>query len=427
MIRNTTSIKGFLVWFVCVLFYLYEFLLRTLLGTFQQPIMQDLEINSFNFALLSSTAYLFIYGLMQIPVGAAIGRFGLKKALFFASMVCVIATLGFSYSTNFSSALFFRSLMGLGSAFGFICVLFAVYDWMPYKNIALFIGLSQLLGTLGPMAAGGPLSALANNSTMTWRTIFFDLSLIGCVVAVLIVLVVEKNKQLESSFIILKKSLPLKKEILGMLRDKQVWFIAIYCAFLYFGLEYLSENECKNLLIAKGFTSTFSSYMITIAWLGFAFGSPIGGYLSDKIKRRKPILYFSAISTLLSVTAILYLPLSELQTSFVFLTFGLGVGSASVGIAIMGEQFKSDKISTGLGINNAISILFVSLLAPGISLLLSKVAYEVPYTLSDFQQAFPILILLPFLALLIVMFYIKETYGKSSKESIILNFETISE
>lgn len=45
--------------------------------------------------------------------------------------------------------------------------------------------------------------------------------------------------------------------------------------------------------------------------------------------------------------------------------------------------------------------------------------------LADFQQAFIILIVLPFGALLILMFCIRETYGKSSKESIILNLNVI--
>ncbi|MBA2656270.1 MAG: MFS transporter [Tatlockia sp.] len=423
MLTNKTSLKGIMVWFVCVIFYLYEFLLRTLLGTFQQPIMTDLQLSPFDFALLSSTAYLLIYGLMQIPVGAIISRFGLKNALLFASIICIISTLGFSYSSNYLTALLFRSLMGLGSAFGFICVLFAVYDWMPYKNIAFYIGLSQLIGTMGPMAAGGPLNALASNSSVTWRTIFAILSLIGCGLTVLIFFVVEKNRKQDNSFIFLKPSMPIVDEIIGMLRDRQVWYIALYCAFIYFGLEYLSENECKHLLITKGFSSNFASYMITLAWLGFATGSPICGFLSDKIVRRKPILYFSAISTLFSLIFIIYFPLSQLEIAIAFLCFGFGVGSASVGIVIMGEQFKSDKISTGLGINNAVSILFVSLLAPLISYLLTQLAHGGSYFLPEFQQAFVILIILPLLALLIVMFFIKETYGKSSKESIILNFK----
>lgn len=423
MSNEQASLKGLSVWIVCVLFYLYEFLLRTILGTFQTPITLDLNLNPLNFALLSSTAFLFIYGIMQVPVGAILGKFGLKKGLFFAAVICTLSTLGFALSSNYEVALLLRSLMGLGSAFGFIGVLYALYDWMPYKNIAFYIGISQFLGTLGPMAAGGPLSALAHSSSISWRVIFFALSIMGFILALLIVFFVDKNRKIEGGFFILKKPRQITKELVAMMRDKQVWYIALYCAFNYFSLEYLSENECKNLLMAKGFSSNFSSYMITLAWLGFAIGSPICGYFSDKVSKRKPFLLLSSAFVLFSLTLIIYLPLSEIGISILFLMFGMGVGGGTLGIVIMGEQFQSQQVSTGLGVNNSFAILFVSLLAPCISFLLTFIAKGTVYSLVDFQYAFLVLVLLPLLSL-ITLFKIKETFAKSSKELIILKLKS---
>lgn len=416
-----TSLKGIFIWAVCVLFYFYEFLLRTLLGTFQQPIMQDLNIDSLNFALLSSTAYLLVYGLMQIPVGTILSKFGIKKAMMFASFVCAVATLGFSYSNHYYMALFFRGLMGLGSSFGFICLLAAVYDWMPYKNIAFYIGISQFFGTMGPMLAGGPLNAIAQNTTITWQSIFLVLGFVGVVLTFLIMVIVDKNKKSHGTFVVLSRPNDIAKDLLYMIKEPQVWVIAIFCAFIYFSLEYLSENECKNFLITKGFSSNFASYMITGAWFGFAIGSPLFGYISDKIKRRKPILLFSALATFISLVAIIYFPINEIEIFFSFLLFGMGVGSSGVGIVIMGEQFKSEKVTTGLGLNNGITILFVSIVSPIISYILTIIARQEPYQLGDFQGAFLVLILLPLSASLIAFFGIKETFGKSTKENIILN------
>jgi MFS family permease len=422
MLANPPSLKGISVWLVCVLFYLYEFLLRTLLGTFQNPITADLNLNPLNFALLSSSAYLLVYGVMQIPVGIIFNRIGLKKAMLFAALVCTIATLGFSFCEQFHTALFFRALMGLGSSFGFIAVLFALYDWMPYRYIALYIGISQFLGTMGPMAAGGPLNSLIQSSIITWRDTFSLLSIMGLILFILIAFFVDNNRKMEGNFIVLKRPADLKKDFLAMMKDRQVWGIALFCAFVYFNLEYLSENECKNLLIAKGYSSVFASYMITLSWLGFAIGSPLFGYISDKISRRRPILIFSAISTASALFGIIYLPLTSIAMSLAFFIFGVGVGSSSVGIVNMGEQFTSDKVSTGLGVNNAIAILLVSVLAPIISFILSfhaSTSHVIP--LAGFQQVFIFLVCLPLMALFIAVFFIKETFAKSSKERIILN------
>lgn len=420
MASEKISIQGIIVWLVCVSFYLYEFLLRTILGTFQGNITYDLNLSPTSFAVLSSTAFLFIYGIMQIPVGIILRKWGLKKGLFFASIICCASTLGFSYSSNFGAALLFRSLMGLGAAFGFICVLYSVYDWIPYKKVALYIGLSQFLGTLGPMGAAGPLNSLGQSSAVGWRTVFLFLSLIGLILSILIFFFVDKNKKLEGSFLILQKPLKLTEELFSLLRDKQVLYIALFCAFNYFSLEYLSENEGKSLLMSKGFSNNFSSYMITLAWLGFAIGSPIFGYLSDRMIRRKPFLMLSSFFVLLSLIFILYIPLSHAAACVMFLIFGLGVGGGSIGIVIMGEQFQTHKISTGLGVNNSITILFVSLLAPCISYFLTYIAKGHSYSLANFQSAFSFLVGLPFLALIITHFKIKETFAKSSKENIVL-------
>lgn len=426
MMTNTIKLQGLLVWLVCVLFYLYEFFLRTILGTFQQPLMAHLKLNSFDFALLSSTAYLSVYGLMQIPAGTMLSRLGIKKSMIFATVVCTIATFGFSFSNSYCVALFFRALMGLGSAFGFLGVILAVYNWMPARNIGLFIGLSQFLGTLGPMIGAGPLDTLAQSSNLSWKNLFIILSLIGLSLTFLMAIIVKENVKEHSSFILLSKSTHLKNDLLKIFAEKQVWYIASFCALVYFSLEYLSENECKNLLLAKGFSSTFASYMITLSWLGFAIGAPLFGYLSDKIKQRKPILIFSASFSFLALFSIIYLPLAKSAIAASFLTFGTTIGASSVGIAVMAEQFKSDKISTGLGINNAVTILFVSIMAPLISYLLTLISNGAHYILADFQYVFILILFMPILALGILLDKIKETFGRTSKEPTILNYKNIS-
>ena len=113
MIPKKITLHGFIVWGICAFFFMYEFLLRTVLGTFQLPIMQDLQLSPFKFALLSSTAYQVIYGFMQLPVGIIAKRYGLKKTLLFAVVSCGVANLGFALTQDYSLAIFFSNLDGL--------------------------------------------------------------------------------------------------------------------------------------------------------------------------------------------------------------------------------------------------------------------------------------------------------------------------
>jgi MFS family permease len=168
-------IKGTIIWAICALFFLYEFFLRTVIGAYQFSIMNDLNITLFEFSILSSTAFLMIYGIMQIPVGIVVDNYGLKKSLLFACILCSLSSMTLSYSHSFSYAILSRIIMAIGAAFGLICLLIAVNDWLPSKYRGIFIGLSQFVGTLGPMFAAGPLEKISQNESGNWRNLFMIL------------------------------------------------------------------------------------------------------------------------------------------------------------------------------------------------------------------------------------------------------------
>jgi MFS family permease len=422
MTPNSITIKGLIVWVICALFFMYEFLLRTVLGTFQSPIMLDLDLTPVKFALLSSTAYQLIYGFMQLPVGIITDRLGLKKTLVSAVLVCGVANVGFAFTHQFQVAIFFRVLMGLGSAFGFVCLLVAVYDWMPRKNIALFIGLSQFIGTMGPMLAAGPLNALAEENIVGWRGFFLSFSLVAAVLAVLILGFVENKRETTGKFMILTRDTSIKDNLFNLLRQRQIWFIALFSASIYFSMEYLSENEGTSFLMAKGFSSNFSAYMITVAWLAYAIFCPLLGYISDRLEKRKPVMIFAAICILVGLTGIIYFPLNHIETVICFLLVGLGASGQSVGFAIISEYCKESYLAVGLAFNNAMIMLCAAINAPLVGYILSSVtATGAHHTIADYQEAFVVMIVLTVAAMFIGTFAIKETFCKSMKENTLLN------
>lgn len=416
---KTISLRGLLVWQVCAFFFLYEFLLRTIVGTFQSKLIDDLNLSPVKFSLLSATAYMLIYGLMQIPVGLIAARYSLKKILFVAVMLCAISTFGFSLVQQFSTAIICRMVMGFGSSFGFICLLIAVYDWMPRKNIALFVGLSQFIGTIGPMLAGGPLHSISHASSVGWRGIFFGLAIIGLFIAALSLIFV-KNRQNSGKFIVLARPTELPKILLQLMSQKQVWFIAIYSGCVYFSIEYFSENIGIEFLVSKGFSSSSSAYMITLAWLGYALGCPLIGFISDKIQRRRSVMLASALLALVTLAVIIYFPLGKITTGIFFVLLGLSACGQSIGFATIAEQCKEQYLVVGLGFNNAMIALFISAGAPIIGYVLSQSAH-----IKNYKAALFILIALAITAVLISAFAIKETFCKPTRENTILSLKPI--
>jgi MFS family permease len=416
MVDTKITPLGITVWLVCAIFFTYEFLLRTVLGTFQHPIMYDLSLTPFTFAILSTTAYLVIYGIMQVPVGLIADRIGLKKSLTLAVIICAISGIAFSLTYEFKSAVLARMLMGLGSSFGFVCLLVAVYDWMPKKHYGLFIGLSQFIGTMGPMIAAGPFNAMALSGSIQWRAIFLGLGLFGLVLALIVIAFVKNNHENIGKFKVLSRPASIKLNLSSIFRQKQMWLIALYSALVYFTLEYLSENEGKVFLELNGYSSSFSSYMITVGWLGYAIACPLLGFASDLFKRRKIIMVAAAISCLAAAIMIVYFPISKSILTISFFMLGVGAAGQSIGFAIMAEQCSKFYLAAGLGFNNAMIAMVSSINAPAMGWLLDMHSQTSSLSKHDYLFAFSFIIVLISGALITSVFFIKETYCRPTKD-----------
>jgi MFS family permease len=403
--KSTYTTKGFLTWILCVLFFLYEFLLRTITGTYQQSIMQDLHLNSFQFSLISTTSFAVMYGAMQIPVSFIINTIGLKKALLIGTLSCALSLIGFSFSYNYSMALLYRICMGFGASFGFLSLLVSVYEWIPLRYSAICIGVSQFIGTIGPMVAAGPIDSLSQTFEINWRYIFLFLSGVGFFLTILIALFVQNNEK--------NTNTQIQKPILfrQLFSNIQPWFIAFASAILYISIEVFSENEGRSFLSLKGLRSP--SYMITVAWLGYAIGCPFLGCISDLIQRRKIIMIACAVLSIVSMHTVFYS--SNKQILFcAFFFLGMSASGQSTSLASIAEQFKKQNAVLGFGLNNGMITVVAVINASLVGLMLDYSKQNSPLPIHTYISAFTTLIVTAFISLIVSTFFIKETYQKSS-------------
>lgn len=407
------KLKGFIVCGVAALFFLYEFLLRTVVGTFQYSIVQDLSLTLFQFSLLSSTIFLFVYGLMQLPVGIIVSNIGLKKSLIIGSFLCAIATIGFSYSHSIYAAVFYRLLMGFGASFGLLCLFTAINDWIPKRYSAIAIGIALFFGTMGPMVAAGPLDSLSGSNGVSWRSVFFFLGIIGFILLALIIFFVESNTEKAGKLIVLHKSEGTIASIKRLFVKIGPWYIAILSATLYFALEYISENEGRTFLGLKDISASTASFMITIAWIGYAIGCPLQGFISDFFKRRKVPLVLSSVLGFFSIIGVLYLSDKNLLfISFFFL--GISSSAHTISFALMTEQFKKEFVVIGLALNNAMINTVSAINAPALGLFIDNIKQGVQPSLDEYLFVFNALIIISIISIILAFFFIKETYCKST-------------
>ncbi|MAZ39828.1 MAG: MFS transporter [Legionellales bacterium] len=422
--KNKLSLLGFIIWFLAALFFLYEFFLRTFVGSLAPQIIPDLHLNAETFALLGS-AYYIAYGAMQVPVGILADKFGVKKIMIFATLLCAVATYLFANSTSFGLAFITRMMMGLGSSFAFVCLLVIAVTWFPRKYFGMFAGASQFIGTMGPLLAGGPLVLFLQETHSSWR---YTLSLVagfGIILCLLIIFIVRsKPRDGERHLIYLEKKTDLKKSLLSLVSNRQAWSIALYSAANYVPIALLGAVWGTSFLEAQGLTQSQAADVISLSWLGYAIGCPLVGATSDFTHRRKPLLILCAILGLVITSVVTYMPnLSLYIYAGLFFMLGLAASGQNIGFATISESVDLGAKATALGMNNGAITLASAIIPPLVSYFINlsaggHISHLQP---ENFYMAFALLPILYLIALGLSTFVIKETYCKPQKAVIHVN------
>ncbi|MDX8430993.1 MAG: MFS transporter [Candidatus Algichlamydia australiensis] len=414
------TFSGVAIWVVGLLFYLFEFFLGVFPGTIAPELMESFSINAEEFAIVGA-GYYIVYGLMQVPVGLLVKKFGTRLVLTFASSICTLGTLWFSFTTSFISALFSRMMMGFGASFGFVSMLVLVLNWFPRKNFGLFSGLSQLVGTVGPILAGGPLAFLLRSLGGDWQLILRGFAAVGATITVLIYLVVRnKPDRAKNTLVYLTPSHSLRKDLKNLLKRRRVWFIVLYAGIVYSSAPLLGAYWGTTFLATKGYSKEIAASIISLIWLGMAIGSPTWGWLSDRVKRRKSVLSLAALIGLVS-SSLLFFPINQ-EFILIAVIFFLGLASAgqALSFASATETVPTALHSACIGLNNCLVILCSSFVPPFCSSIIQSASPTingvVTYTEESFTKGLAIIPILFLLAFLISTFLIKETFCRQQHE-----------
>jgi MFS family permease len=419
--RQITKL-GLFIWLLAALFYLYEFFLRTFIGTIVPEITHSLHLDAEQLSIIGA-AYYLTYGLMQIPVGMLIDHYGTRLLLSIATVVCVFGVFLFAVAQGFYFGIIGRLCMGLGSSFGFVALLVLALNWFPRKHFGFFAGLTQLLGAFGPILAGAPLVLLLYASHDNWRVVLTGIGILGLVIAVLIALFIRnKPKEFKYQTIFLQIPESLWKRLICLLKDLQAWWIVIYATVNYMTIALLGAVWGTTYLQARGMTHSVAAFVSSMIWFGLAIGAPTVGFISDRMKRRKSVMIFCAALGIIITLAIIYWP-GKSKELFALLFFGLGIAGSgqSVSFALMSEHVATNLHATALGFNTAVITFSATFIIPLISLLIQfsihgHVTTDIIYQQKDFTLSLLSLAGLYALGLFIAIFALKETYCRQQHE-----------
>ncbi|MDF1720888.1 MAG: MFS transporter [Minwuia sp.] len=415
------SFRAWIVWFLAANCFFYAFFQRASPSVMVDPLMAAFDVGAAVTGNLAAL-YLYVYAVLQLPIGLLLDRWGPRILLAGGMALIGVGAIAFAMAPNIWVAYAGRFLIGAGSAVSFISVLTVASAWHSPSRFGLFSGLTMGYAMLGGFLAQGPLGGLID--TYGWREPILISGIWGAVLALLIWLIVRDRP--DGQRVIRTGTQSLGTSLKLAMTRRQNWVLGFYSLllsgpFLAYGLLW----GVPHIMLIHGVDRETAGFSTSLMTVGFAFGGPIGGFLSDFFRRRKLPLMNAAFFSVLIWVAMLYgFDPTLLQRQVMIFLVGLFGGSMIVCLAAARELSPP---SIGGAVTGFVNGMFVgggALLQPavGIALDLSwsgavSAKTGVPiYSIADYNTALLVLPVSVGLGALLSLF-IQESHCKPMGET----------
>lgn len=365
----------FISWMICGLgavFYCYEYLLRISPSVMTQELMRYYHLTGAQYGNLSGSLYYYSYVVMQIIVGLLMDRYGPRRLLTFACVLCAAGAYLFACSDQISIAMTGRFLIGLGSSFAFVGAAKLATIWLPPERFALMSGIIFCLGMLGAMFGDVVLRLIVDDTG--WQSAIMGAAAVGVVIAIILWVVLrDVNPYHEDHY---SHHKPTLGEVLSGLKEAlkkpQIWLVGLVGCVLYLFLTAFAELWGPAYLEqAHGLSRSHAVNANSMVFLGCAIGSPFIGWFSDLIQsRRLPVFIFCSID-LVVICALLYVHHWSLLSIYIILFLFGFFSSSQILMFAIGREMTSIKISgTTIGLINMLIMLGGAIFPPVIGKIL---------------------------------------------------------
>lgn len=312
---------------IVVASYVLSFFQRFAPAGIAQDLAAAFQTSAASLGVLAAT-YFYVYMVMQVPTGILVDTLGPRRVLLLGGLVAGGGSLLFGWAQSLDTAMIGRTLIGLGVSVVFISMLKIIAVWFEERRFATLVGLSMLVGNLGSVLAGAPLSALAQATG--WRSVFVGVGAISIVLGGLCWLLVRDRVE-EGSRAARHRvdRTVILTGLLAVLRNPATWppvavnFGVAGSFFAFAGLW-----ATPYLIQVHGMSRAVASAHLSVYFAAFALGCLAIGGLSDRLGRRRPVVLVSAhVYGLIWLLWISAVPLPVAATYALVAVMGLATAS----------------------------------------------------------------------------------------------------
>jgi MFS family permease len=358
--QSEVQTRAFVIaWAFTVTFYFLEYAVRSS----PSVMISELEA-SFGTTALGISAilgvYYYTYSSMSLVAGAALDHFGAKRTIPVGVVTLGIGCLLFSAPAILAGNVG-RLLQGAGSAFAFTGAVYLAAHGFPARYLATAIGVTQCVGMLGGAAGQFVMGPMIEHGVGV-HTLWIGLGVVILLNAVVLYVATPKEQLgahiQEGGFGALLTPYKI------VFSNPQSYLCGLVAGLL-FAPTTIGDMIWGVAAFQKDVQLTFHDAVVTASMvpLGWVFGCPLVGWLSDRLGRRKPVIIGSAAVMMLAVAQIIFKPLPISAKVGMFI-FGVASGAAMIPYSIIKEVNPDNVKGSATGGINFLVFAITAFLGP---------------------------------------------------------------
>ncbi len=310
-------------------------------------------------------AYYYAYAPMQLVVGVLLDRFGSRRLLCAAALICVIGlVIGAGVTTPLGLAAS-RFLLGLGSAFAYIGAVYVAMTWFPRRRAAMLTGLTAGIGFTGAIAGEFLLEAIFGTPP-SWPRGMWILSAFGAAFVIAIWIAVPERPSWHLQRVGRQTTHNMRSVLSGLrsvTTHRDTWLLSIGCALMYLPLAFAGNWGPRDLHVVLNISTADAPKLYAMFYAGIGLGCPFIGWLSDQSGRRRPFLIAGSLAAAFGTLVIAWLPASASDWAWVILpVWGLVVSTYVLCYPMAADLNRRDAAGTAIAFVNCIGMLLAGLM-----------------------------------------------------------------
>jgi MFS family permease len=352
-VDNKVMIAKYMLYTITLVFTILAFFLQVAPSVESTHIQAALDITIIEFADISGI-YLIIYGLMQIPNGILLDRYGVRILPIFIVIAFFGSVVFWIYEYEYVLAIS-RFLIGLGCSIAFTTAIFVASKTFSKKRLPFFIALTSVSASMGAIFATKLLKFTL--SQFGWDVVQGVICLIVFML-VLASLWMARVLHKKEVHVRSEEVLSVSAEIKVILKQKNLLPIFIYTFFTWFVMMAFAGYWAKSyLMVVHAYNEDDALNVMQMFWVMYLLSSISIAYFLKGIGRCiKVIKFLSLIAALTFISMALPIMFGEVLIMFVAISAGISSAGVSVGFSIITLSVPKNTVGLAVALNNTVLV-----------------------------------------------------------------------